>query len=80
MHSVSVATTARSAAQFLSTEQSCRTRRSAQDVRCDETERPAQPVDRGRVEEGAGRDDRVAVVQVRAVERDGVDELDDTRG
>ena len=51
MHSVSVGTTARGAAQFWSTEQSCRTRRSAQDVRRDEAERPAQPVDRGRVEE-----------------------------
>ena len=45
-----------------------------------ETERPAQPVDRGRVEEGANRDEHVAVVHVRAVERDGVDKLDDARG
>ena len=36
-------------------------------------------MDGGRVKERAGRDERVVVVQVHAVQRDGVDELDDAR-
>ena len=80
MHSVSVATTARGAAQFLSTEQSCRTRRSAQDVRRDEAERPAQPVDRGHVEEGADQTSVWQLCRSAQWQRDGVDKLDDALG